>query len=103
MKTDNFTIREQANGGHDGAYYVTQNKKEHRNLGNPNHIRAHIPDGQRAFNRNSRVKFGFETQQTKYTPQVAHQPLELRPTTVEPERKASPQKDSNYGPIKYVN
>jgi len=79
-------------------------KKEHRNLGNPNLVRATIPDGQRAFNRNSRVKFGFETQQQNYAPQTVHHSLELRPTTVENRNSGnSPVQTNNFGPIKYVN
>lgn len=68
MRTDNFSFKEQAKGGHDTAYFETQNKNQHRDLGNPNSIRSFIPDGQRAFNQTSRVKFGYETKGTSFKP-----------------------------------
>jgi len=61
MKSDNFTMKEVAKGNHDTKYFNTQNKTQHKNLGNPNEHRALIPQGQIQYNRNSRVKFGFET------------------------------------------
>jgi hypothetical protein len=45
MKTDNFTMKEIAKGNHDANYFSTQNKTQHKNLGNPNEHRALIAPG----------------------------------------------------------
>ena len=45
MKTDNFTMKEIARGNHDANYFNTQNKTQHKDLGNPNEHRALIPTG----------------------------------------------------------
>jgi len=68
MQTDNFTWKEQAKGGHDQAYFVTQNRAEHKVFGNPNAIRSIIDPKQKEYNRNSRIQLGFESASSNYNP-----------------------------------
>ena len=60
LKGNNFTLREQKQGGLINNYFQTSHNQTYGSLGNPNQIRSRIPEQQRADARKEHYYLGFD-------------------------------------------